>query len=289
MGIFTVFLSNMAHLAPLPGGKASVILYRGRAGYTAHLAILSLWRCLRWTGYLAQYVGWRWTYGLPAITTGVLFFAAFLAYPETLYIRGDALTGVRTTRNRWSVIPKAFEGRRVEAAAFVRPWYMMKYPTFVLATMYYSIVFCIGSVLPALTVSKAFALTYHFKPAKTGVCLFVATFFGGVLGEVVAGPVIDRQMRRYREKNAGKVSAEQRLLGVIPSVPILVAGLLIFGLIIQKKGSYVAVCFGMALTCFAVQVAVTPTYAYVADAFKPQASECALIINVSTALGCRVL
>lgn len=176
------------------------------------------------------------------------------------------------------------EGRRLEAAAFFRPWTMLRYPTFVLAMLYYAMVFCIGSVLPALTVSKAFAQVYHFKAAKTGMCLFVATFFGGVLGELMAGPVIDRQMRYYREKHAGKVNAEQRLLGVIPSVPILVAGLLIFGLIIEKKGSYVAVCFGMALTCFAVQVVVTPTYAYVADAFKPQASECALMINVRRAM-----
>lgn len=44
--------------------------------------------------------------------------------------------------------------------------------------------------MPAQTVSALFRTYYKWASARTGVALSVSTTIGGVLGEVVSGPVI---------------------------------------------------------------------------------------------------
>jgi hypothetical protein len=46
--------------------------------------------------------------------------------------------------------------------------------------------------MPAQTVSALFRTYYKWGSARTGVALSVSTTIGGVLGEVVSGPVIVR-------------------------------------------------------------------------------------------------
>ena len=59
MGVFTVALTNSAHIASIPGG------------------------------FLAQFVGYQWCYYLPAILDIALFGIMLLCLPETLYVRGS--------------------------------------------------------------------------------------------------------------------------------------------------------------------------------------------------------
>lgn len=49
------------------------------------------------------------------------------------------------------------------------------------------------SVMPAQTVSALFRTYYKWGSARTGVALSVSTTIGGVLGEIVSGPVIVRR------------------------------------------------------------------------------------------------
>ena len=130
-----------------------------------------------------------------------------------------------------------------------------------------------------------------FAAGRTGLLLSLATTIGGVLGEFLAGPVIDRRLDRSR-KAGQKIIPEQRLLGLAPAPLIFIAGFLIFGLAFQFKLTYVAVAIGMALTCLALQVVTTPICAptslarsdhldaYLTDAFKPQSAEIAQVLNV---------
>ncbi|KAJ7036943.1 hypothetical protein C8F04DRAFT_1257484 [Mycena alexandri] len=108
-----------------------------------------------------------------------------------------------------------------------------------------------GGVASHELVSALFRTFYKWGSARTGVALSVSTTVGGVLGEIVSGPVIDKLMERAR-KRTGRVRPEARLHGMWPAIFLLPAGLLMFGFCIENhelKHSYIGVTVGMALTC----------------------------------------
>ncbi|KAH8922967.1 MFS general substrate transporter [Atractiella rhizophila] len=278
IGFFTVFLTNGPHVASLPGG------------------------------YIAQYVGWRWTLYLPAIFQAVLVLIAFFALPETLYVRGHPLTPTFPNRpskedmrkaitRRLSLLPLKQPGRQFQLKQCLHPFVMFRYPVVPIIGFYYGAVFALGSVMPAFTCAKLFHELYGYKAGRTGLVLSLSTTIGGVAGELVAGPVIDRLMATYRKRNEGKVIPEWRLYGMWPGAILLPIGLIIFGVCIHfsDRVSVAGPAAGAAITCFAVQVVTTPAYSYreylmiknilnltlllVTDCYKPQAGECAQILN----------
>ncbi|KAJ7761199.1 MFS general substrate transporter [Mycena maculata] len=251
LGIVTVAVINGPHLASLPGG------------------------------FIAQDVGWRWTLILPSILTAVCWVLIVVALPETLYVRG--LPHVKSTGkyHRLRITGTKAVGRKLQLIDFARPFQMLKYINVVVVAWFAAVAFTLGSVLPAQTVSALFRTFYHWGSARTGVALSVSTTIGGVLGEIVSGPVIDKLMERSR-KREGRVHPESRLHGMWPAIFLLPAGLLMFGFSIENhelKHSYIGATVGMAVTCFAVQMIMTPIIAYCVDCYKPQSAEVVQLLN----------
>ncbi|KAJ7154357.1 MFS general substrate transporter [Mycena crocata] len=250
LGIVTVALINGPHVASLPGG------------------------------FIAQNVGWRWTMIMPAITASVCWVLIVVGLPETLYVRG--LPHVKTTGKYHRLrITGARAHRKLQLVDFWRPFQMLKYFPVVVLGWFGAVAFTLGSVMPAQTVSALFRTYYKWGSARTGVALSVSTTIGGVLGEVVSGPVIDKLMERAR-KRSGRVRPESRLHGMWPAIFLLPAGLLVFGFSIENHAlnhSYVGATVGMAITCFAVQMITTPIIAYCVDCYKPQSAEVVQLLN----------
>ncbi|KAJ7446915.1 MFS general substrate transporter, partial [Mycena galericulata] len=105
MGIFTVFLTNSAPIAPIPGMHLVIVEGHPDASFPG--------------GFLGQFVSYRWCYYLPAILDFTMF--------VTLYLRGS--TPVVTDKpilrrmKLWGLRPK---------------FIMFKYPTVLLTAFYYS-------------------------------------------------------------------------------------------------------------------------------------------------------
>ncbi|KAJ7673222.1 hypothetical protein DFH06DRAFT_1123947 [Mycena polygramma] len=103
----------------------------------------------------------------------------------------------------------------------------------------------INSIMPAQTVSALFRTYYKWGSARTGVALSMSTTTGGLLGELVSGPVIDELMERSRKHEghiarnvAGNISPPHR-------------GLLMFGFSIMNhelEQSYIGATVGIAVT-----------------------------------------
>ncbi|KAF7320698.1 MFS general substrate transporter [Mycena chlorophos] len=254
VGIITVALINGPHIASLPGG------------------------------FIAQFVSWRWTLLLPAIITTVCWVLILLFIPETLYIRVDGQTSFSAEKpSRMRLTGPGGPGpkRALKLIDFARPFQMLQYVPIVFLALFAAVAFTLGSVMPAQTVSALFRVYYGWGSARTGVALSVSTTIGGVLGEVVSGPVIDKLLERSR-KREGRVRPEVRLHGMWPAAILLPGGLLMFGFCIanhELKHSYVGAAVGMAITCFSVQVVTTPTIAYCVDCYKPQAAEVVQLLN----------
>ncbi|KAJ7511591.1 MFS general substrate transporter [Mycena galericulata] len=251
LGIVTVALINGPHLASLPGG------------------------------FIAQDVGWRWTLLLPSILTSVCWVLIVVGLPETLYVRGLPRVESTGKYHRMRITGARAAGRKLQLIDFARPFQMLKYFPVVVVAWFAAVAFTLGSVMPAQTVSALFRTYYKWASARTGVALSVSTTIGGVLGEVVSGPVIDKLMERSR-KRSGRVHPESRLHGMWPAIVLLPAGLLMFGFSIEHhelERSYIGAAVGMAVTCFAVQMITTPIVAYCVDCYKPQSAEVVQLLN----------
>ena len=109
MGIFTVFLTNGAHVAPIIGG------------------------------YLVQTAGVRWAYYFPAIVNSVAFIIMIFAMPETLFSRSEKVLvehQERTYRQMlFSFRRNALRDRSVQMRDFLRPLEMMYYPSITLTCL----------------------------------------------------------------------------------------------------------------------------------------------------------
>jgi len=251
LGIVTVALINGPHVASLPGG------------------------------FIAQDVSWRWTLLLPAITTSVCWVLIIVGLPETLYVRDVPQPTPSGKYYRFRLTGRSDTDRKLRLIDFARPFQMLAYIPIVVLGLFAAVAFTLGSVMPAQTVSALFRVYYGWGSARTGVALSVSTTIGGVLGEVVSGPVIDKLLERAR-KREGRVRPEARLHGMWPAVFLLPAGLLMFGFSISNhtlKHSYIGATVGMAVTCFSVQMITTPVIAYCIDCYKPQAAEVVQLLN----------
>lgn len=116
----------------------------------------------------------------------------FFCLPETLYVRGTAegypevANPILHRMKPWGI---RHPGRKLKAVQFIYPLKMLKYFPIVLQAWFTAVVFTLGSVMPALTGSALFKTFYGWKSARTGLALTLSTTIGGVLGEIIAGPV----------------------------------------------------------------------------------------------------
>ncbi|KAF7378204.1 MFS general substrate transporter [Mycena sanguinolenta] len=223
-------------------------------------------------GFIAQDVGWRWTIKLPSILTAVCWVLIIVALPETLYIRGTGAPPVKSPSryHRMRITGTRAPGRTLQLVDFVRPFQMLKYFPVVTLGWFAAVAYTLGaqvlipildhssdslalslfSVMPSQTVSALFRTYYKWGSAHTGIALSVSTTIGGILGEIVSGPDIDKLMERSR-KREGHVCPESRLHGMWPAIILLPTGLLMFGFSIthhELTHSYIGVTVSMALT-----------------------------------------
>ncbi|KAJ7863451.1 MFS general substrate transporter [Mycena olivaceomarginata] len=251
MGIFTVFLTNSAHVAPIPGG------------------------------FLAQYVNYRWcVFARPAILDLTMFFVMLFCLPETIYVRGS--TPVVTSRpilrrlNLWGLRP---EGKHLKISDFWCPFQMVIYPSVIISAFYYSVTFALSSILPAVTSATLFRLVDKFTTSQTGMALGFGTLIGSTLGELLGGIVVDRSMYLSRKEKGGEAVPEVRLQGIWAGAIIQPIGLLIWGFCWQYKTHWIGPTMGFTVMCFAIQIISTVLYSYTADCYKPQMPEVAQVFN----------
>ncbi|KAF8058742.1 MFS general substrate transporter [Lyophyllum atratum] len=276
MGLFTLMLTNGAHLAPIVGG------------------------------YVARDRGWRWCFFVGAILNGIMFVFCFFFMPETLFDRpphvetditspaiddGEGSTGSKdipfvgepfipppmtrkTYLNRmWIGDQERPPSRRLKPSDFViKPFSMLKYPSVAFPALYYAVTYGFASIEPALTLATLFTEIYHFDTVRNGS-----------LGELCSSPVTDAMMQRARRralKQGVPASAEIRLQGIWTGAIAVPAGLLIYGLTIHFATTFIAPCIGMAIACFGVQIVSSVCYTYsCSDCYRSRSNDVSQCFN----------
>ncbi|EJD51127.1 MFS general substrate transporter [Auricularia subglabra TFB-10046 SS5] len=256
MGIFTVFLTNGAHLSPIPGG------------------------------FIAESVGWRWCFYLSSILHGIMFVLMLAALPETLFFREGATLKEETLASRFRLWGFRWPGRRLRWRDVIRPFQMAMYPSVLLSGMYYSVLYAYGSIEFSVTVAATFSRLYGFTPSRLGLALGLPLLIGTSLGEFASGPIMDVMMRRAR-KRSHAIIPEVRLDAIWTGAILVPVGLLIYGLTVHFESPVAAPCIAIAVASFGLQVIGSVAYTYCADCYKPQTSEVASFFNfIRQVFGC---
>ncbi|OAP57700.1 hypothetical protein AYL99_08438 [Fonsecaea erecta] len=255
MGIYTFFLTNGPHVAPLLGG------------------------------FIAQSLGWQACFYIPGyIQLGTFALTIFLL-PETLYPRMDdsALEPAKELTYLELLLFKRTRAayRRLRPRDFTRPFEMLRYIAVILPSVYYMTCFGYGTVLFALTGAKLFGEFYHFDIAQTGLLLSIPLLVGCLIGEFNAGWVTDWMSNQYARKHNGERLPEARLNAIWGALLIPI-GIIIEGVCLShsKTVSWVGAAFGMGIAGLGLQIATTVLYAYTTDCYKPQSAEISTLLNV---------
>ncbi|KAJ7644448.1 MFS general substrate transporter [Roridomyces roridus] len=258
MGVFTVFLTNSAHVAPIPGG------------------------------FLAQYVNYRWCYylvSLPILPWQLLdplskarhtrldpVLLMLFCLPETLYVRGS--TPVATSRpilrrmGLWNLRPAE---KHLKMSDFLHSFIMFTYPTVLLSAFYYSIAFGFSSILPAVTSATLFRLKHKFTTSHTGLALGFGTLIGFYTWRTFG----------RKGKAGGEAVPEVRLSGIWAGAiiqpvctPIFARHRIVYALnfLIIFSAHWIGPTLGFTI--------MSPVlYSYCADSYRPQTPEVAQVFN----------
>ena len=237
MGIFTLFLTTGAHLAPLVGG------------------------------YIAKDLGWKYCFSIPGYIQLATLAINLISLPETLYSRNEQLEHQEHSYLDLLLVKVSrLTDRKLYFTDFLRPFYMLKYAAIVIPGIYYMTAFAYGTVLFATTGSSIFTTLYHFNTAQTGLMLSIPLILGCLLGEASAGWVTDYMVYQYAKRHAGDLKPEPRLNALVLAL-LLPLGVIIDGVCIQRHSTihWIGPALGMGIASFGLQVATTVTYSYCTD------------------------
>jgi hypothetical protein len=112
---------------------------------------------------------------------------------------------------------------------------------------------------------------YLLSAAGVGY-LSLGPFLGGLLGSLFLGATLDPLIKWCAKKNKGVYEPEYRLLGMIPSVTVVI-GLVLFGYCAQQGSSYYLTAFFHGMDLFGIVVAAIAASTYVLDAYRDISSE----------------
>ncbi|OAA65309.1 Major facilitator superfamily domain, general substrate transporter [Niveomyces insectorum RCEF 264] len=262
LGLFAVFFTTGAHIAPILGGL------------------------------VGQYLGWRWCFKLCSCLDAFLIVMVFFCYPETLYVRDpNRLAHHRTAGGVPKLTKKLFIKRlrlystypqlKLRLRQFVIPVFKMaKYPSVLFPALYYCTQYGFSSNLPATTVAAIFSARFGWDTLQIGLGYGGALSIGGILGEFLAGMVVDAIVVRER-KRLGRPDPppEVRLKAIWTGAIICPIGLLIYGFTIEYHSPWIAPLIGMATAVFGQQIIATTCYTYAIDCYRAEGGEIALLIN----------
>lgn len=240
MGIFSFFMVNGPHFAPLIGG------------------------------FVAQNLGWRYCFNIPSYVQFAIFVVNLFCLPETIYSRQpeDNPAECRESSHMDLLLfrPKHAPNRRDRLVDYTQTFIMLKYVCVLFPILYYMMAFSYGSVIFAASGALVFREMYDFSVIQTGLILSIPTLIGCFIGEANAGWFVDFLIYRHSLRRDGKRPPEPRLDALWLAL-LLPIGTIIQGVCIShsETASWVGSAFEMGIANCGLQVATTVVYSYTTD------------------------
>jgi hypothetical protein len=204
-------------------------------------------------GYIAQAAGWPWDFWLPAVITAASLSCAIFLFPETLFSRDPHFLKNRTHERTYCEMLFNLKGnlipqRRLQLEDFCTSFLMLRYPSITLPFWYYTWAWSFVNILPAISMASIYSTRYHFKSGTIGLCIGIPLTIGCVLGELTAGKVSDNIMYRLARRHRGVRKPEYRLVLTAPAAFLMPAGIILFGVCVQKGKNWAIPLVGLGIS-----------------------------------------
>ena len=235
-------------------------------------------------GFVAFHTnGWQWIYWIFSITNGVQFILYFFFSPETLYVRNrvDAPTTKSPFQRKYLSFGK-LGPRPLTVQDFITPFKLFAYPSIVIPTVAYSIVFNFASVLATVEIPQIFGPKFLFNAQQIGL-QFIGIIIGSVLGEQLGGLGSDCWMSRKNARlgSSRHASPEYRIWVSYAGFATVIWGLVVFTIQVDKIQSYnVSPVVGLAISAFGNQIITTVLVTYAVDCHHEHSASIEVFINM---------
>ncbi|KAJ5107509.1 MFS general substrate transporter [Penicillium angulare] len=215
----------------------------------------------------------------PATVTDLFFYhqrgrALAFCLPETMYYKQRVYSDTNTEPPRLSMAKyrellrpwTSFPGVELKAKHFVIPAFRMAlYPSY-----------CFTAIFPAVTYAIIFKDRFGWSALQCGLAYGGTMTIGSILGEFVAGKIIDGIVHRDSKRlGVDSPPPEVRFKGIWTGATLIPTGLLIFGFTIQYNSHWSGPLAGI----FGVQVVATVCYTYSIDSYRVEGSEVSQFFN----------
>ena len=241
--------------------------------------------CATAGGFIAQSLGWRWCFWIPAMMQGFLWLLITFTLPETLYNRTNSSSTSTTSGNIPFHIASFFPmgkiiAQRLTLKTFLRPLVLLSNPAILLPVLYYATTNTYGTAIYAVSNAHLAQTFFHFSPSITGVYMGIPLTIGCCIGEALTGWVSDFLLNAYAKRHAGYRKPEVRLW-LLPLCSAVCFGTGTYGFCLERRG-WVDAAVSMGFAGLGTQVATTVVYTYVTDSYRDFAAECAAVIKFCT-------
>ncbi|TQV94381.1 hypothetical protein V2A60_002589 [Cordyceps javanica] len=236
-------------------------------------------------GFIAQGKGWRWTFWVLSIMSGVMSVVTFVFMREThaqTLLERKAARLRRDTGNPHlqSKLKSPLRPSQLAVATLVRPIKMLIFSPVVLILSVY-VAFVMGLLyLLFATFSGVFVGQYGFTMGTSGLA-YLGLGIGEMLGVVVFGALGDKIVAsRTAAENLGTARPEFRLVLMKWFAICIPVGLFIYGWTAYYKVHWFVPILGTALVGFGSLFVIVCVQIYLVEIFGTEAAASALATNI---------
>ncbi|KAI0010542.1 putative MFS transporter [Xylariaceae sp. FL0662B] len=231
-------------------------------------------------GFMVQSIGWRWTFWLISIISGVTAVIAVIFMRET---NGDVLLSRKAAQMRRetgapykSRTDKGLTPRQLLNSGLVRPTKILIFsPMTLLLSLYTAFIFGLIFLLFA-TFPVVFEETYGFSPGLSGLA-YLGLGVGTLIGLFTFGMLSDKLMHPKGDQTVSR--PERRLLLAIFFSPLCTIGIFWYGWAAQERVHWIVPILGTAFIGPGSFLIMMPVQTYLVDVFGTRGAASALAAN----------
>ncbi|KAJ5166738.1 MFS transporter cpaT [Penicillium canariense] len=283
IGSLTVFrfLAGFAGSCPLTIGAGSIadmFKQESRGGAMAAWALGPLIGPVAGPvagGYLAQAMGWRWTFWVLSMASGAIFILSLFTIRESY---APTILATKTKKLRKETgnpnLRSALDTGRTPMDLFmfsiVRPTKMLFLsPIVFLLSLYVGVIYGYLYLL-FTTISLVFEDQYGWSPGSVGLA-YLGIGIGSFLGLAILGLTSDRLLHYLAEKH-GEKKPEYRLPPMIPGSLCVPISLFIYGWSAYYKTHWIVPIIGTSFLGIGMLISFMTISTYLVDAFTTYAA-----------------
>ncbi|EEH06363.1 cycloheximide resistance protein [Histoplasma capsulatum G186AR] len=244
-------------------------------------------------GYLTEAMGWRWTFWILAIASGVVSINTFLflsesCHPVLLERKRKRLVKETGNHNLKSVLDTGKTPKQLFLFAIIRPTKMLFLsPIVFLLSLFMAVVYGYLYLL-FTTFANVFVEKYNFSTGSVGLA-FLGIGVGSIMGLAISSAFSDTILQRLAKRNNGEMKPEYRIPLMIPGGLCVPIGLFWYGWTAEKGVHYLAPIVGTSFVGGGMIIIFMTGSTYLVDAFTIHAASAMAATTLLRSLGGAVL